>query len=325
MGLKKQIIQFKDGEQIAVYDSTRDAAKALNVSENRIYKLINGKTKKLIDGCSFQYSGEYTNHHENNGEIKCPYCDKRFENYNGLTKHIFSHKAHGEDITREQLLADFKYDGVRPTCKCGCGEFTDISYRGGAHFVDYVLGHHARVHNNWGHNEKAKEHSAETRREQYRSGQRVQWNKGKTWEETYTNFDIERLRKIHQEKIYKMLTNGTFSISSEIEKRFIDECIMPLGIEYVTQYYISDLHHYCDVYIPSKNTIVEFQGDYWHGNPKKYKKEELTEYQLEKVKKDDELRNYCKENGINLVEVWESDFNKDKESVNNLLVEMTRS
>ena len=325
MGLKKQIIQFKDGEQIAVYDSTRDAAKSLNVSENRIYKLINGKTKKLIDGYSFQYSGEYTNQHESNGEIKCPYCDKRFENYNGLTKHVFSHKAHGEDITREQLLADFKYNGVRPTCKCGCGQLTDISYRGGVHFVDYVLGHHARVHNNWGHNEKAKEHSAETRREQYRSGQRIQWNKGKIWEETYTNFDIERLRKIHQEKMRKMLSDGIFSISSMVEKRFIDECIKPLGIDFNTQYYISDLHHYCDVYIPSKNTIVEFQGDYWHGNPKKYKKEELTEYQLEKIRKDDELRNYCKDNGLRLIEVWESDFNKDKESINNLLAEMTRS
>lgn len=364
MGLKKQIIQFKDGEQIAVYDSTRDAAKVLNVSENRIYKLINGKTKKLIDGCSFQYSGEYTNHHENNGEIKCPYCDKRFENYNGLTKHIFSYKAHGEDITREQLLADFKYDGIRPTCKCGCGEFTDISYQGGAHFVDYVHGHHARVHNNWGHNEKAKEHSAETRREQYRSGQRVQWNKGKSWKETFSPkkikelmkvyddkerndkirnalkgvkkseehkrnlkkaFNTQEYKEIHREQMARRLSDGTFSLSSMVEKRFIDECIKPFGIEYDTQYYLKDICHYCDVYIPSKNTIVEFQGDYWHGNPKKYKKEELTEYQLEKVKKDEILRKYCKDNGFRLIEVWESDFNKDKESINNLLVEMTRS
>ena len=241
---------------------------------------------------------------------------------------------------------------------------TDISYQGGAHFVDYILGHHARVHNNLGNNEKAKEHSAETRREQYRNGQRVQWNKGKSWEETFSPKKIKELMKVYndkernnkirkalkgvkksdehaqkcrengrseksilinREKIAKRLSDGTFSISSMVEKRFIDECIKPLGIEYDTQYYISDLHHYCDVYIPSKNTIIEFQGDYWHGNPKKYKKEELTEYQLKKVRKDDDLKMYCKENDINLIEIWESDFNKDKESVNNLLVEMTRS
>jgi hypothetical protein len=78
------------------------------------------------------------------------------------------------------------------------------------------------------------------------------------------------------------------------------------------------------VYIPSKNLIIEFQGDYWHGNPKKYTKEELSDYQLEKVEKDEKLRAYCTEHSINLIEVWESDYNRDPDSVRELLVENTR-
>ena len=81
------------------------------------------------------------------------------------------------------------------------------------------------------------------------------------------------------------------------------------------------MHHYCDVYVPSKNTIIEFQGDYWHGNPKKYSKEELSEYQLEKVKKDEILREYCKNNGIKLIEIWESDYNRNSDNVMNILME----
>lgn len=359
MGLKKQVIQLKDGEQIAVYNSATDAAEAIGSTKSNVSKCCVGKLKQ-INGFTFKYTGECTNQHKNDGEFKCPYCDDRFETYGGLCKHIFAHKAHGEIITKEQLLADVRYNGMRPTCKCGCGEYTDISYVGGAHFNEYVKGHSSRVYNNWGHNEEAKKHSADTRRKQYASGERIQWNKGKSWTETYSDdeikklmkkyFDKERNKKISlalkgvpksEEQVKKMkevfrteeyrnkkskemrtrLMSGEFTLSSEIEKKFIQDCIAPLDIEYTTQYYISDLHHYCDVYIPSKNTIVEFQGDYWHGNPKKYTREELSPYQLKKVIKDEELRIFCKEHNINLVEVWESDYNKDSEGVKKLLAE----
>ena len=118
-----------------------------------------------------------------------------------------------------------------------------------------------------------------------------------------------------------MLTEGEFSLSSEIEKEFIQKCIEPLGVEYKTQHYLKDLHHFCDVYIPEKNMIIEFQGDYWHGNPKKYKKEELSRFQLKKVEKDEILREYCKNNNMPLIEVWESDYNRDSENVTKLLME----
>ena len=84
---------------------------------------------------------------------------------------------------------------------------------------------------------------------------------------------------------------------------------------------MKDIHHYCDVYIPSKNTIIEFQGDYWHGNPKKYLKEELSKFQLEKVEKDEILREYCKNNKIMLIEIWESDYNRDVDGIKTLLTE----
>lgn len=291
---------------------------------------------------------------ENLKTVKCPYCDEVFKTYKGLCRHIFNKKVHGDTITHEQLLTDYMYNGIRPTCKCGCGEYTTMIYTGGLHFADYVMGHHNRVHNNWGHNPKAKEHSAETRRKQYASGERVQWNKGKKWEETYTEEEIENLREQYknpnrnkkiseafkgkpkseehkkslkkafnkkeyveqkQKEMSERLKNGTFNISSIVEEEFIKKCIEPLGISFETQYYLKDLHHYCDVYIPFKNIIIEFQGDYWHGNPKKYTKEMLSEYQLKKVEKDNELRAYCKENNIRLIEIWESDYNKDVSNV----------
>ena len=323
MGLKKQVIQFKNGEKVNVFNSAQDAADAIVTTKQQISKCCTGKIK-TINGYTFEYTGEVTNKQEDRGNFHCPYCDRRFETYNGLCKHVFSDKLPHGKITQEKLLTDFKYDGIRPTCKCGCGNYTEISYVGEAHFCSYLLGHNAKTHNNWGNNEKAISNSSETRRKQYKSGEREQWNKGKTWKETYTDEDIKRLTKIQREKIYRMLTEGGFSLSSKIEKEFIEKCIKPLGIKFTTQHYIKDLHHYCDVYIPEKNVVIEFQGDYWHGNPKKYEKEELSEFQLEKVKKDESLREYCKNNGIRLVEIWESDYNRDIDGVNKLIAESVK-
>ena len=58
-------------------------------------------------------------------------------------------------------------------CKCGCGDTVKN---------EWSKGHYSRVHNNWGHNPKAIENSAKTRREQYKNGERKVWNDGLTAE-----------------------------------------------------------------------------------------------------------------------------------------------
>ena len=183
----KKVIQFdKEHNEINRFKSAYWASKETGISEQKIRKVCQ-KRQKEADGFIFEYIEEekpiketkpkkvkiIKEENEIDKPFKCPYCDRRFTSYNGLCKHVIKEKAHGE-ITREQLLTDYKYGGVRPTCKCGCGGYTDISYQGGAHFNEYIKGHHQRVHNNWGHNEKALEHSAETRRERFASGEIVQ-------------------------------------------------------------------------------------------------------------------------------------------------------
>jgi len=63
------------------------------------------------------------------------------------------------------------------------------------------------------------------------------------------------------------------------------------------------------------NTVYEFYGDYWHGNPNKYKREvmntiakktfgELYDRTIEREK-------FLQEKGFKLVTIWENDFNKE--------------
>ena len=291
MGKSKEVIKIdKEGNEICRYDSAKVAYEMEKISQHKFMKFIN--KDKFIDGFKYLYSGKITNEVDKNEfKFKCPYCNEVFETYNGLCKHVFRFSNH-QCKSKEQLLTDFAYNGVRPTCKCGCGGYTEIRYDGGAHFADYIKGHNSKINNNWGHNEKAIQKSSETRREQYKSGERVQWNKGKKWGETFSEEKINELLEVYsdssrnekisaklkgvakseehaqkcrengsseyakekiREALHERIKNQQFSLSSKLEKDFIDNFIKPLNLEYESQYYLKDIKQYCDIYIPSKN------------------------------------------------------------------------
>ena len=64
--------------------------------------------------------------------------------------------------------------------------------------------------------------------------------------------------------------------------------------------------------------IIEFNGDYWHMNPKVYSPDYFnknTKFTAkEKWQKDDDKINLAKEKGYDVLVIWEKDFNDDKET-----------
>lgn len=55
---------------------------------------------------------------------------------------------------------------------------------------------------------------------------------------------------------------------------------------------------YVDFYIPSLNTVIEYNGE------QHYRKVGIWEERFEKQQaRDEELRQYCKDNGIKLIEI----------------------
>lgn len=68
-----------------------------------------------------------------------------------------------------------------------------------------------------------------------------------------------------------------------------------------------------DGFIPETNTVYEFWGDYWHGNPRIFNKDEIhpvtkTTYgQL--YDKTQTKRKAILDAGFNLIEIWESEWN----------------
>lgn len=67
---------------------------------------------------------------------------------------------------------------------------------------------------------------------------------------------------------------------------------------------------YIDFYLPDSNIAIEFFGDYWHGNPRKYNKdsilyEGMTAEQI--WMKDDERISALRKHGIQCLIIWEHD------------------
>lgn len=125
--------------------------------------------------------------------FKCPSCaDYSTDKLDSLRIHC--QKKHG--ISARDLYSKlFLPDGKEPTCACRCGGSTKFnSLQKG--FSEYILGHAARVKNNWGNNERAREKSLETRRREDRWS-RDPWNRGKTKE---NDPRLEKLGKTMSER-----------------------------------------------------------------------------------------------------------------------------
>ena len=109
----------------------------------------------------------------------------------------------------------------------------------------------------------------------------------------YSQVSIRWLRSIEKSK----------NISIQYAERG-GEYRIPIGESYIQ----------VDGWCKSTNTIYEFHGDYWHGNPEKYNSEEMNstakktfgELYDKTCKREDLIRSL----GFKLVVIWESDWNR---------------
>ena len=127
-------------------------------------------------------------------------------------------------------------------------------------------------------------------------------------------------RKVISEQMKQTQRSGKIKsgIISKREKEIVKE-IKQLGYKLIHSYRVDT--KICDVYIPSLNLIIEYFGDYWHCNPKKYESDffnkkkgkfawELWDYDKKKLE-------LIKSYGYNLEVVWEGDL-----KLNNKLIEI---
>lgn len=115
---------------------------------------------------------------------------------------------------------------------------------------------------------------------------------------------------------------GTSKLEEDFARNFLDK----LGVEYEYQYEAKDIGRFYDFFIPNKDgssggLLLEIDGNYWHGDPEKYKEEELRGHQKRARKVDEHKNKWALLHGIPLMRIWESDIRKNPKEVMNRLKE----
>ena len=84
------------------------------------------------------------------------------------------------------------------------------------------------------------------------------------------------------------------------------------------EYQIPGSKYKADGYCLENNTIYEFHGDYWHGNPTLYDTKQVIHYGAtfgELYEKTKKKENFIKENGYNIKIMWENDWKKINKNI----------
>lgn len=80
-----------------------------------------------------------------------------------------------------------------------------------------------------------------------------------------------------------------------------------------------------DYYFPDLRVAIEYNGDYWHTNPRYYSENEIinikgTEYLVSEIwKRDQKKLEYCNDKNITLVTIWEDDWTNNKNKTKKLV------
>jgi len=272
--------------------------------------------------------------------FKCHICQTEYDSYLGLSRHCrVTHQ-----IDKDKLRVIVYNNGQDPLCKCDCGEVVAWNYKE-EKFNDFKKGHYVRTTGGF-YSDIGLAKSLQRRKERFATGELQQWNKGISYEQSYgkeranllkksISENEERSKKIsefhkgkpkspeHREQMKKQLainrrerlTSGKMSKP----ERLMEDILKSHGIEYVYQQEVSGFFY--DFYIPSKNILIEVDGDFWHCKPgSPYETPKMPE-QVKNVVNDKKKTTVACSNNYTLIRFWESDIQDNRLQVVKTLIE----
>ena len=146
----------------------------------------------------------------------------------------------------------------------------------------------------------------------------------------FYNRRIDKTKNAIKNRGFNKYSKISFELFSEIEKNINLECFFGKN-EKIIQFY-TDKNYFCFYAdFMCENKIIEFYGDYFHGNPELYNKNKIIgskykHFSAEDAwKKDSDRINLIKNQGYDILIIWENDYKKDKEKIKNKCVEWIKN
>lgn len=255
-------------------------------------------------------------------------------------------------MLKQDRIIKEKYNGIPPTCNCGCGVNTRYEAKL-KDFCRYIHGHGSRVEGHWGDlkSEKRVSKIIATRKAKFASGEYdyiiksiqdtrkdpnfgAKVSKGKKEKPYYFSDEQKKKQsermmgnKHSQETKDKMSKTAIENIiktdrnhTSKLEVTF-QNILELLDIKYQKFLYAKEIKAFYDFYIPELNIVIEVDGDFWHCNPNSKHAEAKYKSQKKNQIRDKEKEQWLKDNGYKLLRFWESDINNNIIEVKRILLE----
>jgi len=253
-------------------------------------------------------------------------------------------------LKKDKIIQD-KYNGIHPTCQCGCGQQTRYE----AKLKDYckwIHGHQAKVAGHFGDPKAEKRIQAiiKTRKDKFASGEydyikqavksRDSIELGKKISQGAKGvpkpkpegFGVGRVqskktRNKMSETAKRKWETGDIGkkkhYTSKLEKTFAN-ILDILDIKYQQFFYAKDIKSFYDFYLPDYNIIIEVDGDFWHCNPNS--KHNIPKYktQQQNIIKDQIKTQWAIDNGYKLLRFWENDINNNIKQIKQTLLNETK-
>jgi len=136
----------------------------------------------------------------------------------------------------------------------------------------------------------------------------------KKMHKNHSPFSNETKEKMSKSALIRIKTqHGPYKDTAPELK--MKEILNELNIPFEHQFRLGN--HNFDFYILNTNVLIEVDGDWYHGNPKKYSV--LNKMQLEQKEKDNRCNEIAINNNFILLRFWEDDILNNIENIKNIL------
>lgn len=110
---------------------------------------------------------------------------------------------------------------------------------------------------------------------------------------------------------------GTSKAEINFAKNFLDK----LGVRYIWQYEMVGIGRYMDYFLPDYYIGIEYDGEYYHSDPRVYKEEDLTPMQKRNRRVDEQKDRWALLHSMPLIRVREKDVREHPDKVMQMLRE----
>lgn len=251
----------------------------------------------------------------------CKICNEK-KTSRGFSQHII--KSHS--IKLIDYIIEYEFNGLAPTCKCGCENPVTIR---GYEVMDYIDGHCKNGHFKVGETPNRdydkwlssvtkgiREYNINSKQKDplYRSGKNNNFFNKQHSEEVKENIRKQvELQIASGNHAFIGNSNGRIGKSS-LETKF-EQFLINSSVDYIHNYKIAYLqegksvprYKYYDFYIPALNKLIELHGTYWH--PKQLS-ESLSEMQINNYHNDQFKQKLALDSGYELDAVYDTELDQ---------------